>query len=138
VAASAAPDPARAPYPLNCDGLPVKVEQSVSADLTGNGEIATVAAARCVSGAGTPPDGLYVLLPGSGGRPRIAAALIRPGEQLSVRSLSVRSDGDITAAVDGYSSPSVPRCCADVHETLTWTPHDGGWIRTVSFPGDSV
>ena len=138
VPAAAAPAPARARYPLNCDGLPITIEQSVSADLTGNGDIATVVAARCVSGAGTPPDGLYLLQSGAGGRPRIAAELIRPGEQLSVRSLSVRSNGDITAAVDGYSSPSVPRCCADVHETLTWTPHNGGWIRTVSFPAESA
>ncbi|WP_182443028.1 hypothetical protein [Streptacidiphilus sp. PB12-B1b] len=133
--AADAPDPARAAYPLGCDGLPVKVSQSFSADLTGRGADATVAAAHCLSATGTPPDGLYILRAGGpGGRPRIAVTLITPGQDLTVRSVTVRSDGSILADVDGYSSPDVPRCCADVHETFTWTPHGAGYTRTVSTP----
>jgi hypothetical protein len=40
--------------------------------------------------------------------------------------------------VDGYSSPDVPRCCADVHEAFTWTPHGTGYTRTVSVPDDET
>ena len=134
VPAADAPDPARAVYPLGCDGLPVKISQSFSADLTGDGTDDTVAAAHCLSSTGTPPDGLYILRSGPGGRPRIAQVLIEPGQDLTVRSVTFRSDGSIRADVDGYSSPNVPRCCADLHEAFTWTPHGSGWIRTVSLP----
>ncbi|WP_042437135.1 hypothetical protein [Streptacidiphilus albus] len=134
VPAAGAPDPARAALPLHCDGLPVDVTQRFSADLTGNGTVATVAAAHCLAGNGTPPDGLYLLEAGPDGRPRIAGTLITPQQDLTVRSVTFRSDGSIQAAVDGYSSPDVPSCCPDLHETYTWTPHADGWTRTVSVP----
>ena len=135
VPAAAAPDPAHVAYPLGCDGLPVKIDQSFSADLTGDGTDATVVAARCLSATGTPPDGLFLLERGAGGRPRIADVLIGPGEQLTVRSVDFRGDGTITAAVDGYSSVNVPRCCPDVHESLVWTPRGSGYRRTVVLTG---
>jgi len=138
IPAAAAPDPARAVYPLVCAGMPVKVAQSFSADLTGNGTDATIAAAHCLAGAGTPPDGLFLLEPGSGGRPRVADVLIRATEDLTVRSVEFHGDGTITADVDGYSSLDVPTCCPDVHESLVWTPHDGGYRRTVVLTGDQA
>lgn len=138
VPAAAAPDPARAVYPLSCAGLPVKVDQSFSADLTGDGADATIAAAHCLSATGTPPDGLYLLEPGPGGRPRVADVLISATEDLTVRSVDFRGDGTITAAVDGYSSPDVPRCCPDVHESLVWTPQGHGYHRTVVLTGDEA
>jgi len=46
-----------------------------------------------------------------------------------------QADGVITAAVDGYSSVNVPTCCPDVHESLVWTPRDGGYRRTVVLTG---
>lgn len=134
VPAADAPDPARAALPLGCAAMRVDVTQQFSADLTGNGAIATIAAAHCLANAGTPPDGLFLLEAGPDGRPRIADTLITPGEGLTVRSVTFRSDGSIQAAVDGYSSPRVPQCCPDLHETYTWTPHAGGWTRTVSVP----
>ncbi|WP_370081648.1 hypothetical protein [Streptacidiphilus sp. MAP12-16] len=134
VPAAAAPDPALAHLPLDCAGLPVKISQSFSADLTGNGTVATIAAAHCDSPNGTPPDGLFVIEKGQDGRPRVALVLIRDAEALTVRSVAVRSDGSISARVDGYSSPDVPRCCADLHETYTWTPHGSGYVRTISVP----
>ena len=135
VPAAAAPDPARAAFPLRCDGLPVKVTQAVTVDLTGDGADATVAAAHCLSPAGTPPDGLYLLEDGPGGRPRIADVLLSSSERFTVHSVDFRTDGVITADVDGYSSADVPRCCPDVHESLVWTPSGGGYRRTVVLTG---
>jgi hypothetical protein len=130
-----APDPARAALPLGCDGLPVKVTQTFTADLTGDGDVATVAAAHCLSPVGTPPDGLYLLKDGPGGRPRVADVLIGSSERLTVRSVDFRADGVITAAVDGYSSINVPRCCPDLHESLVWTPNGHGYRRSVVLTG---
>ena len=135
VPAAAAPNPARAALPLGCDGLPVKITQVLTADLTGDGTDATIAAAHCLSPVGTPPDGLYLLEDGPGGRPRIADVLINSSERLTVRSVDFQADGVVTAMVDGYSSVNVPTCCPDVHESLVWTPHDGGYRRTVVLTG---
>ncbi|MEZ0094708.1 hypothetical protein [Streptacidiphilus sp. EB129] len=138
VPAAAAPNPAGVALPLDCAGLPVKIDQSFSADLTGNGDLATVVAARCDSPTGTPPDGVYVITAGAGGAPRISAVLVRPGEGLNVRSMSLGGDGSVHARIDGYSSPAVPRCCADLHETYSWTRSGTDWSRTTSAPSTQV
>ena len=138
VPAASAPNPAGVAFPLDCAGLPVKVTQHFSADTTGNGSVVTVVAVHCDAQNGTPPDGLYVLRAGPGGRPRIAATLISPAQDLTVRSVGLRADGAIHAAVDGYSSADVPRCCADVHQTYTWTPGPDGYSRTVTVPLSQV
>lgn len=138
VPAATAPDPAKAVFPLDCAGLPVKLTARFSADTSGNGTLVTVVAAHCDAGNGTPPDGLYLLRPGPGGKPRIAATLISPNEHLTVRTLGLRADGAIHAAVDGYSSADVPRCCADLHLTYTWTAGAGGYSRSVTDPQAQV
>jgi hypothetical protein len=138
VPASAAPNPSLVAFPLNCAGLPTKVTQHFSADTTGNGTVVTVVAVHCDAQNGTPPDGLYVLRAGPGGKPRIAATLIRPSQNLTVRTLGLRPDGTIHAAVDGYSSEAVPRCCADLHQTYTWTPTSDGYSHTVTVPLSQV
>ncbi|MBC3841675.1 hypothetical protein GXW82_19830 [Streptacidiphilus sp. 4-A2] len=120
------PRPARAAFPLRCGGVPVQVSQSFGADLTGDGNRrhawpAPAPAGRPLSAGGRP-------------RPRVADVLMSPALGFTVRSVTFRSDGSIAAAVDGYSSPNVPRCCADVHESFTWTPHGHGYLRTVSVP----
>jgi hypothetical protein len=136
--ASAAPDPARVALPLDCAGLPVTVDQRLSADTTGNGTPATVVAARCDAPNGTPPDGLFLLRFGPDHRPVVAEQLIAPRQQLTVRSIDLRADGTIRAAVDGYSSDQVPRCCADLHLTYTWTPRGNGYSLTVTAPSVQV
>ncbi|MHA6764406.1 hypothetical protein [Streptacidiphilus sp. PAMC 29251] len=138
VPASAAPDPARVAFPLDCAGLPTKVTQRFSADTSGNGSVVTVVAVHCDAQNGTPPDGLYVLRAGPGGKPRIAATLISPGQNLTVRKLGLRADGAIHASVDGYSSADAPRCCPDLHQTYTWTPGPDGYSRTVTVPLSQV
>ena len=138
VPAAGAPDPARIALPLDCAGLPTRITLRLSADTTGNGTVVTVVAAHCDAQNGTPPDGLYVLGTGPDRKPRIAATLIRPDQNLTVRKLGLRADGAIQASVDGYSSPDAPRCCPDLHETYTWTPGADGYSRTVTVPLSQV
>ena len=134
VPAAQAPNPVGFALPLACDGLPERISQRFSADTTGHGNIVTVVAARCAAPNGTPPDGLYVLAFGPDGRPRIAATLIKPSQNLTVRSAAIRADGSIHATVDGYSSEDVPRCCADLHDADTWTLRDGAYVLTAGTP----
>jgi hypothetical protein len=138
VPASAAPNPSLVAFPLNCAGLPTKVSKRFSADTTGDGSVVTVVAVHCAAQNGTPPDGLYVLRAGPGGKPRIAATLISPAQDLTVLTLGLRSDGTIRAAVDGYSSADVPQCCPDLHQTYTWTPGPDGYSRAITDPLSQV
>jgi hypothetical protein len=134
VPAAQAPNPAGLALPLACDGLPDRITQRFSADTTGRGDIVTVVAARCAAPNGTPPDGLFVLRFGPDGKARIAATLIKPSQNLTVRTAAIRADGSIHADVDGYSSADVPRCCADLHDADTWTLHDGAYTLAASTP----
>jgi hypothetical protein len=134
VPAAQAPDPVGFLLPLACDGLPERITQRFSADTTGHGNVVTVVAARCAAPNGTPPDGLYVLAFGPDGKPRIAATLIAPTQNLTVRTAGIRGDGSIHATVDGYSSEDVPRCCADLHEAESWTPQGSGYVLSGNTP----
>jgi hypothetical protein len=138
VPGGSAPDPAKATLPLDCAGFPVKITQKFSADLRGNGVASTVVTATCDSPAGAPPDGVYVVQNGPGGVPRVVYTLVTPADDLTVVSVTLRSDGSLQAVADGYSSANVPRCCPDVHEELTWTPNGTGYTRTSNIPGTSV
>ncbi|WP_052434373.1 hypothetical protein [Streptacidiphilus melanogenes] len=127
-AAATAPDPAKAKLPIDCGPLPVHVDQHFSAALPGAGAPVTVVAARCDAGAGSPPDGLYVLEAGQAA----PIQLLDPAKRMTVRSVAMRSDGSIHAVVIGYSSASVPDCCPDLSETLNWTlGADGSWGAAV-------
>lgn len=143
VPASLGPDPAAVTLPLACDGLPVGIAARLSADTTGGGTVVTVVAARCVAPNGTPPEGLFLLRFGPDHRPVLAGELISPRDDLTVRSLRLRADGAIEAAVDGYSSDEVPRCCADLHRTYDWSPVGNpsapkGYSLTVTGPAVQV
>jgi hypothetical protein len=116
--------------PLDCGPFPVKAAQRFSADLDGDGSRETVVAAHCDGTNGTPPDGVYVLAAGAAGAaPAVAATLVRPQENLSVRELEAGPAGTVVARVQGYSSLDVPRCCPDVNLILSWVRADGGWVR---------
>ncbi|MFE6051046.1 hypothetical protein ACFQ6N_09835 [Kitasatospora sp. NPDC056446] len=129
LAASAAPDPARAQLPMDCGPFPVKTVLSVPARL-GDGRPATVVAAHCAAENGTPPDAVFLLGPGPGGRPEVTATLLSERENLTVSRLAVRSDGAITGHAQGYSSQDVPRFRPDISLDLTWTRKGGGWDRS--------
>ena len=124
----AAPDPARATYPLDCGGLDHTVARQVPGDLDGDGRPETVAVVHCAAGSGTPPSGVYVLTQGNGAAPRVVATLVDPAQQLSVTDLAVR-DGVVSATLLGYSSDDVPRCCPDQREQVTWRWQGGAFVR---------
>ncbi|RST03850.1 hypothetical protein EF910_18950 [Streptomyces sp. WAC07149] len=116
-----APDAHAAAYPLDCKGAPHLVTETAQGDLDGDGRPETVAAVRCDAGSGTPPHALYVLTPGpqEGSAPRVVATLLDAGRRRTVTDLTVR-DGEVTARLLGYSSPSVPRYEPDVKQLAKW------------------
>ncbi|THA67582.1 hypothetical protein E6P78_14885 [Streptomyces sp. A0958] len=124
-----APDPAKAAFPLDCGDLGNTVAKEAPGDLDGDGRPETVAVVHCAAGLGTPPSGVYVLTQGSGATPRIVATLVDPAQQLSIGDFTVR-DRVISATLLGYSSSSVPSCCPDQQEKVTWHWQNGAFIRT--------
>ncbi|MFJ5118967.1 hypothetical protein [Kitasatospora sp. NPDC088548] len=127
--AAVAPDPAKAELPLECGPFPVRISVSFAADL-GDGRPGTVTAAHCAAENGTPPDAVYLLGPGTDGRPAVLATLLSERENLTVGRLALRADGAITGHAQGYSSDDVPRFSPDISLDLTWTRKSGGWDRS--------
>ncbi|MFD0026320.1 hypothetical protein [Streptomyces sp. NPDC058382] len=125
----APPDPERAAFPLQCGSVGSTVAKQAPGDLDGDGRPETVAVVHCAAGSGTPPSGVYVLTQASGAAPRIVATLVDPGLKLSVGDFTVR-DRVVSATLLGYSSPSVPSCCPDQQEKVTWQWQNGAFVRT--------
>ncbi|MFD7922835.1 hypothetical protein ACFV3R_26895 [Streptomyces sp. NPDC059740] len=129
-ASAPAPDAAKASYPLHCDPDPVAVVQHASGDLDGDGRPETVAVARCRTGIGTPPGGLYVLAPAHGTpAPRVVAELVSPKQQTNIEDLKV-THGTISATLLGYSAESVPRCCPDRRTAVRWQWRGGKFVES--------
>ncbi|MDP5310893.1 hypothetical protein P8A21_07425 [Streptomyces poriferorum] len=124
-----APDPAHADFPLECGGAGHTVAKQAPGDLDGDGRPETVAVVHCAAGSGTPPSGVYVLTQGNGAAPRIVATLVDPVQKMSVGDFAVR-DGVVSATLLGYSSPSVPSCCPDEQEQVTWQWRNGAFVRS--------
>ncbi|WP_328947913.1 hypothetical protein OG778_03705 [Streptomyces sp. NBC_00184] len=124
-----APDPAHADFPLECGGAGHTVAKQAPGDLDGDGRPETVAVVHCAAGSGTPPSGVYVLTRGNGAAPRIVATLVDPVQKMSVGDFAVR-DGVVSATLLGYSSPSVPSCCPDEQEQVTWQWRNGAFVRS--------
>ncbi|WP_280681813.1 hypothetical protein [Kitasatospora sp. MAA19] len=129
LAASAAPDPAKAQLPLECGPFPIETVIGMPADL-GDGRPGTVVAAHCAAETGTPPDAVYLLGFGPGAHPVVLTTLLSERENLTVGRLALRSDGAITGHAQGYSSEDVPRFRPDISLDLTWTRKGGGWERS--------
>ncbi|MEV3855800.1 hypothetical protein AB0J38_15940 [Streptomyces sp. NPDC050095] len=135
--AVAPPDPAAVHFPINCGPVKVVVQKKASGDLDGDGRPETVAAVRCDAGSGTPPNGLYVLTRPDGAGPRIVATLIAPKDNFTVTALDVRA-GAVTATLEGYSSPDVPRYRPDVHDKAKWQWQNGAFVRSTPAAASSV
>lgn len=102
--------------PLECPtGTDVLILQRVPIML---GHPATIVVARCDSGAGSPPSGVFVV-DGAAAAAKVTATLVRPGAQVEISSVTVNAD-HLHATGMGYSSPDVPRCCPDRTVTLVW------------------
>ncbi|PZT75308.1 MULTISPECIES: hypothetical protein [unclassified Streptomyces] len=125
---AAAPDPAEADFPLDCGTVGHTVAKQAPGDLDGDDRPETVAVVHCAAGSGTPPSGVYVLTQRSGSAPRVVATLVEPAQQFSVGDFAVR-DGVISATLLGYSSSSVPSCCPDQQEKVTWQWQNGAFVR---------
>lgn len=128
-ASAAAPDPARAAFPLDCGGAGHTVAKEAPGDLDGDGRPESVAVVHCTAGFGTPPSGVYVLTQGNGAAPRVVATLVDPVQRMSVGDFAVR-DGVVSATLLGYSSPEVPSCCPDEQEKVTWQWQNGAFVRS--------
>ncbi|WP_069173716.1 hypothetical protein [Streptomyces griseus] len=138
--AAAAPDPARADFPLDCGAVGRTVARKAPGDLDGDGRPETVAVVHCAAGSGTPPSGVYVLTQTGGAAPRVVATLVDPARKLTVTDVAVRG-GRVSATLLGYSSTGVPRCCPDVRESATWQWKGSAFVETTgpaSAPGRSA
>jgi hypothetical protein len=124
-------DPRAARYPLDCGPYAVEVVHSVAADLDGDGRTDAAVVVRCDAAGGTPPSGVYVLgQPQTpGGRPRITAMLVDPGQKMSVKDFAV-TRGTISATLLGFSSLNVPRCCPDLQRKVKWRWRGGKFVLT--------
>ncbi|MGA5282536.1 hypothetical protein ACPCSK_19265 [Streptomyces griseoincarnatus] len=131
------PDPADVEFPLDCGPVKLVVKTHASGDLDGDGRPETVAAVHCDAPMGTPPDGVYVLTRTAGAEPRVVATLVDPEDRTNVEDFSVRG-ADVVAALLGYSSSDVPRCCPDVRETVKWRWENGAFVRSTPSDARSV
>ncbi|MFG7941895.1 hypothetical protein [Streptomyces cacaoi] len=127
-----APDAGAARYPLDCGpaGRPDVLDHA-AADFDGDGVPETVAVVRCHAEGGTPPSAAFVLTrpEHDGGRPRIAATLVRQQEGLTVQGLKAHGR-TVSATLVGYSSPDVPRCCPDKQRNVKWEWKNGKFALT--------
>ncbi|MFG2136816.1 hypothetical protein [Streptomyces sp. NPDC048650] len=128
---TAAPDPGKVTFPVNCGPNRVDVVQKTSGDLDGDGTTETVAVVRCHSDTGTPPSSVFVLAQPTDPKaaPRIVATLVAPSQRLNVQDFALQ-DGKISATLLGYSTLDVPRCCPDIHKSAKWQWRDGKFIQS--------
>jgi hypothetical protein len=112
--------------PLGCPaGTGVLIIQRVAVALT---HLATVVVARCDSGAGSPPSGVYVV-DGAGASARVTDTLVRTDQELQIATITAVAGG-LRATGLGYSGVDVPRCCPDQHVTLDWRIEGGLLVPT--------
>ncbi|MEU9115039.1 hypothetical protein AB0D04_25445 [Streptomyces sp. NPDC048483] len=134
---TAAPDPAKATFPVNCGPNRLDVVKRTSGDLDGDGTTETVAVVRCHSETGTPPSGVFVLAQPADPKaaPRVVATLLAPSRKLSVQDFALQR-GKVSATLLGYSTLDVPHCCPDVHKSAKWQWRDGKFIQS-ELPADA-
>ncbi len=126
---SSAPVATTVPYPVRCAGAGLDVVGRDAVDMDADGRTDLIAEVRCHAQGGTPPAGLYVIEPGPwpGDRPHIIGTLLSPASKYTLTGLTVQGR-TVTAAVHGYSSDRIPRCCPDLERQYSWTWRDGVFV----------
>ncbi|WP_329458656.1 hypothetical protein [Streptomyces sp. NBC_01497] len=133
-----APDAGTFHFPLECGSVGFVVTARASGDLDGDGNPETVAAVRCDSGSGTPPNAVYVLNRDREGTPRVVATLLGVASKETVgKGFSVAGRA-VYATLLGYSSENVPSCCPDVTEKVSWVWRNGVFVRSEQANDKSV
>ncbi|WP_318204423.1 hypothetical protein [Streptomyces sp. SCL15-4] len=136
--AAAAPSTTGVDFPLDCGPVKAVVVKKSTGDLDGDGRPETVAVVHCDAPMGTPPDGVYVLTRGAGGRTaRVVATLVQPRERLTVTEFGIRERG-VSATLLGYSSDAVPSCCPDTRTPATWRWNGKAFLRSTPAGAHSV
>jgi hypothetical protein len=113
-------DWAHVAYPVDCGGTPTATSTMPLAPAPGV-ELELVFV-QCPHGAGSPPSAVLVYdYASSSSNPHLEQTLLSyQDDWLPVtRGVSSNPPG-LSIRVDGYSD-TAPRCCPDVHATLTWT-----------------
>ncbi|MEU0336323.1 hypothetical protein [Streptomyces sp. NPDC006193] len=137
-AAAAPPGTAGVAFPLECGPVEPVVARKASGDLDGDGRPETVAVVHCDAPMGTPPDGVYVLTRSAdGGRPRVVATLVEPGQRFTVTDFAVRARA-VSATLLGYSADDVPSCCPDVKTPARWRWNGRAFVRSTPAGAHSV
>jgi hypothetical protein len=133
-----APDAATFRFPLECGSVGTVVTAKASGDLDGDGNPETVAAVRCDSGSGAPPNAIYVLNRDRAGTPRVVATLLGVDAKDSVGKGFTVENGAVYATLLGYSSQNVPTCCPDVQQKVSWVWRNGVFVRSEQADNKSV
>lgn len=110
--------------PMDCGPpLTLRIHEKKFADVNADGYPDAVVIASCDPPAGTPPDVLYVFTgaPGPTAQPRLLTTLVPRSKDWQLSGLAL-GKGEVTVSLDAYSSPTVTRCCPDVHAEGAW-----GW-----------
>lgn len=106
-------------YPVSCGGQTVGTP--VAYPTPDPGSQLAVVFVQCVHGAGSPPSAVllfdYAMSPT---QPHLAQTLLSYQDDWSPRVDGVAPTGpNLAIQVDGYTG-NTPRCCPDIHSTLTW------------------
>lgn len=97
-----------------------------------------VVLAGCVTGAGSPPSGLFTYdRASSRSKAHLAQVLLSPDKGQLADSFTVGGPA-IDMTVWDYSSAALPRCCPDLQYTSRWTWSGDSWrgpVKVANVPG---
>jgi hypothetical protein len=114
--------------PIDCVGGPVTTKVTEAHP----DAVSTVAIvlATCVAGAGTPPTAALVYdAAASATVVHLGQTLFTTDENWQPEPGGLIADGaSLTMRVYGYSSEDLPRCCPDLHTTLSWRWQANGYV----------
>lgn len=90
----------------------------------------------CVAGAGSPPSAVLVYdNPSSADGPHLRQTLLTYQDNWAPKQGGTNAAGpNLAINADGYSTDGIPRCCPDLHTTLTWTWIGNEYVATARVP----